>query len=43
MGTAAYGGKGFKERTRVTGEGRIGATSFRQQPIQVSCQTPPST
>ena len=30
MGTATYGGKGFKERTRVTGERPIGAASFRQ-------------
>ena len=36
MGTAAYGGKGFKERTRVSGERPMGADSFRQQSIQAS-------
>ena len=40
MGTAAYGGKGFKERARVSGERPIGAASFRQQYIQASCQFP---
>ena len=37
MGTGAYGGKGFKERTRVSGERPIGGASFRQQSIYVSC------
>ena len=41
MGTAAYGGKGFKERARVSGERPIGAASFRQQYIGASCPTPP--
>ena len=40
MGTAAYRGKGFKESTRVSGDRPIGAASFRQQCIWLSC--PPS-
>ena len=40
MGTAAFRGKGFKERARVSGESPIGAASFRQQSIQESCQPP---
>ena len=40
MGTAAYGGKGFKGRAAVIGERPIGAARCRQQPNQVSCQTP---
>ena len=35
MGSAANGGKGFKERTRERGERPIGAISFRQQSVQV--------
>ena len=31
MGTAAYGGKGFKERAAVSGERPIGTASCRQQ------------
>ena len=31
MGTAAYEGKGLKERTRVSGERPMGAARFRQQ------------
>ena len=38
---ATYGGKGFKGRTRVSGERPIGTTSFRQQSIQVSWHSPP--
>ena len=41
MGTATYERKGFKERARGSGERPI--ASFRQQSIQVSCQTPPRT
>ena len=36
MGTATCGGKGFTERTRVSGERPIGAASLRQQPMQAS-------
>ena len=38
MGAAAYGGKRFKERARVSGERLIGAASCRQQHNQASCQ-----
>ena len=38
---AAYGGKGFEDRARVSGERPIGATRCRQQYNQVSCQRPP--
>ena len=41
MGTATYGGRRSKERRRVSGERPMGATSFRQQFIQASCQSPP--
>ena len=41
MGTATQGGKGFKERARVSGERPGGAASCRQQYSQASCQTPP--
>ena len=41
MGTAAYGGTGFKERTRVRGDRTSGPTSFRRQSIQASCHPPP--
>ena len=37
MRGATCGGKGLKERTRESGERPIGATSFRQQNIKVSC------
>ena len=37
MGTAAYGGKGFKERARISVGGPIGAASFRKQSTQESC------
>ena len=37
MGTAACRGKGFKERTRVSGEGPMGTTRFRPQSAEVSC------
>ena len=37
MGTATFGGKGLKERTRVSGERPMGAASFSQQSIQASC------
>ena len=40
MGAAAYRGKGFKERARVSGEMPRDAPSFGQQYIQASCQTP---
>ena len=36
MGTASCGGRGFKERIRVSSEGPIGATSFRQQSTPAS-------
>ena len=32
MGTAANGGKGFKERTRISGERPIGAASDSNPP-----------
>ena len=38
MGAATFGGKGFKERVRVSGERPIGATSCRQQYTQATCQ-----
>ena len=41
MGTATYGGNGFNQWTRVSGEGPIGAASCRQQSTQASCQAPP--
>ena len=41
MGTAAYGGKGFKGRAAVTGERPIGAAGCRQQHNRASCQPPP--
>ena len=41
MGTAAYGGKGFKERTRGCGERPIGADRCRQQSAQASCRPSP--
>ena len=42
MGTAAYGGNGFAERTtRVSGERPIGTASCRQQYNQALCHTPP--
>ena len=34
MGTSTCGGKVFKEKTRVSGERPISATSFRQQSMQ---------
>jgi hypothetical protein len=40
MGTAAFGGKGLKERTRVSGDRPIGAASLRQHSIQASCHPP---
>ena len=41
-GTAAYTGKGFKERTRINGERPIGAASFRPQSTQACIMpTPP--
>ena len=42
MVIAAYGGKGLKEKARVSGKRAIGAASFRQQSTQASCQAPPS-
>ena len=42
MGAAAYGGRGFEGRARVSGERPIGADSCRQQHNQASCHTPPS-
>ena len=39
MGTA-YGGKGFQERVRVSGEMPIGTASCKQQYNLASCQTP---
>ena len=41
MGTAACGGRGFKGRTRVSGERLIGAARCRQQHDQASYQPPP--
>ena len=41
MGAAAYGGKGFKGRARISGERPIGAASCRQQHNQVSFRPPP--
>ena len=41
MGTAAYGGKGFRGRAAVSGDRPIGAASCRQQHNQASCQPPP--
>ena len=41
MGTAACGGREFKGRAAVDGEGPMGAGSYRQQYIQASCQPPP--
>ena len=41
MGTAACGGKGFKERAGVSGEEPLGAAGCRPQYNQVSCQPPP--
>ena len=41
MGAAAYRGKGFKERARVSSGRPIGAASCRQQYNQASCQPPP--
>ena len=44
MGTATHGGKGFKVRTRVSGERPISTASFKQQFSQALCQpTPPSS
>ena len=34
MGAAVYGGKGFKERPRVSGERPIGAAGCSQQSTQ---------
>ena len=41
MGTATYGGKGFKERSRASGERPSGAASFRQQSTAGVMPTPP--
>ena len=41
IGAATYGGKGFNERARVSGERPMGAASYRQQYNQASCQPPP--
>ena len=41
MGTAADGGRGFKGRAAVRGEGPIGAPTRRQQLNRASCQPPP--
>ena len=41
MGAAAYGGRRFKERTRVSGERPIGAARCRQQYSPASCLPPP--
>ena len=40
MGAAASGGRGFKERARVSGEMPIGAGGCRQQHNQASCRPP---
>ena len=42
MGTATYGGKGFKGRAAVSGQRRMGAASCRQQYNEASCQLPPA-
>ena len=41
MGAAAYGGRRFKERTRVSGERPIGAARCKQQYSAASCLPPP--
>ena len=41
MDATTYGGNGFKERTRVSGERPTSAASFRQQSIKASCQPHP--
>ena len=41
LGTAAYGRRGFKERTGVSGGRPTGAARFRQQSTWVSCHPPP--
>ena len=41
MGTTTGRGKGFEERTRVSGERPIGAAGYRHQYNQTSCQPPP--
>ena len=41
MGAAAYGGKGFRERARVSGERPMGAGSCRQQSTAGVMPTPP--
>ena len=41
MGVAACGGRGFKGRTRVSGERPIGAARCRQQRNRAACQPPP--
>ena len=38
MGTGTYGGQGFRERIKVSGERQIGAASMSKQPTQASCQ-----
>ena len=41
MGVATYEGRGFKERTGVSGERPTGTANFRQQSIQASFESPP--
>ena len=38
MGATGYGGKGFKERARVSGKRPIGPASRKQQHKQAACQ-----
>ena len=41
MGTASYGGKGVRERTRENGESTAGTVSFRWEAIEASPLPPP--
>ena len=41
MGSAAYGGKGFKGRAAASGDRPMGAARCRQQHNQASCQPAP--
>ena len=43
MGTATYRGRGFMERSRVSGEMPAGAASFRQQSAQASRHASPQS
>ena len=43
MGSTAYGGRGFKERARVSGERLIGAAGCRQQYNPMQSRAMPNT